>query len=151
MNAEQMVKYKELNRQMKEIEEHAKKEDDEARKVQQERWGKIASNPDNYEWQVKTGEERADWDDRNKVMTGVIVSRRVKQDILKEYNKCGYPTFSNDMQTEDKWFGCFYYRTAENILTHYGGGYLVLNDPMLCSDEEWAQILSNNIPLKYRK
>jgi hypothetical protein len=50
-----------------------------------------------------------------------------------------------------KWHGMFYYRTDENILTHDGGGTHVLRDPKLCSDEEWAQILSGNIPNKFKR
>jgi hypothetical protein len=43
----------------------------------------------------------------------------------------------------------FYYRTEENILARGGGGWLVLRDPKLCSDEEWAAIAAGNIPKKF--
>lgn len=43
----------------------------------------------------------------------------------------------------------FYFRTDENILTHDGGGTLVLNDPKLCNDEEWARLASGDVPAKF--
>jgi len=45
--------------------------------------------------------------------------------------------------------GMLYVRTDEGILTHDSGGHCVLRDPMLCSDEEWAQMCRGVIPDKY--
>jgi hypothetical protein len=43
----------------------------------------------------------------------------------------------------------FYHRTEEGILTNEGGGTHVLDTPRLCSDAEWAQILSGDVPAKF--
>jgi hypothetical protein len=37
-----------------------------------------------------------------------------------------------------------YFRTEENVLTHEGGGYLLLKDCCLCTDEEWEGIKKGN-------
>lgn len=38
------------------------------------------------------------------------------------------------------------YFRLNGILLHEGGGYLILEDKVLCSDEEWESIKSGNIP-----
>ena len=43
----------------------------------------------------------------------------------------------------------FYFRTEENILTYDGGGYCVLKEPKLCSDEQWESIKNGIIPDKF--
>ncbi len=124
-------------------------EDRESRKAQSEAWQVLRDNPDNWEWECKVIREQV-WP-KDEWFDGVRVSRRMKPEVLAEWRKGGFPTFSDDYQRPDQWFGMVYKRTAENILTHTGGGHLVLNDPMLCNDDEWAAILAGNIPLKYRK
>ena len=42
-----------------------------------------------------------------------------------------------------------YFRTEEKILTHDGGGHLLLKDVQTCSDEEWEAVKSGQIPEKF--
>lgn len=125
-----------------------RKQDDERRKAQSIAWEQITNNPDAWEWSVQPVEDK-EWITKV-VRHGARVSKRLKPEILAEWKKGGFSTFSANMQ-DGCWHGMFYYRTEENILTRRGGGTLVLNDPMLCNDEEWAAIVAGNIPLKYRR
>ena len=42
-----------------------------------------------------------------------------------------------------------YFLTDEGILTHRGGGYCILNDPKLCTDEEYERICQGDIPERF--
>lgn len=118
-----------------------------ARKTQSDAWKLIMADPASFEWRVESDVYRS-YDRPQRI--GARVDKRVKPEILKAWLANGLPSSSSDFQQEDRWFGMFYYRTEENILTHDGGGHVVLQDPMLCNDEEWAAILAGDIPLKYR-
>lgn len=138
-----------LKKQLLEAQEALDQADRKSRESQTVLWKEIISNPDNYEWMCqptvyKQFPERIQID-------GVIVKHRIKPDILKKWKEGGFATFHTDLMEEDRWFGIVYYRTDENILTHDGGGTLVLKDPKLCSDEEWNMICSGNIPDKFKR
>ena len=45
--------------------------------------------------------------------------------------------------------GMHYYLTTDGIIHNVGGGTLILKTPQLCSQSEWEQIKSNNIPAKF--
>lgn len=45
--------------------------------------------------------------------------------------------------------GMQYYLTTDGIIHNTGGGTLILKTPQLCSQSEWEQIKSNNIPTKF--
>ncbi len=130
--------------------EKAERQENEAsRKVQYEAWKVIRDNADNWEWLVQPVGYDCHWP--SKVITqGARISKRMKADVLEAWKADGLPTFSESTQ-DGCWHGMFYYRTAESILTHAGGGHLVLNDPMLCNDAEWQAILDGNIPQKYKR
>lgn len=42
-----------------------------------------------------------------------------------------------------------YYRTREGILSTYGGGYLILETPCLCSDQQWADLKAGIVPASF--
>lgn len=139
-------KIKELEAQLAAAKEEEKKKNEERQKVLCAKWKAIIEDPDSYEWFVEaktrthfvTGEK----------MVGAEVARRVKPSIVEDWEKAGNGGVHEDQK---QYRGMFYFRTDENILTHDGGGWYVLQDPKLCNDEEWAAIVSGNIPLKYRK
>ena len=112
-----------------------------ADRVQRERqslaWNAITADPNNWEWSI------------HPKAFGAVVSKRVRPDMVRAWAANGLSSFASDFQEPDRWFGMTYYRTSENILTHQGGGHMVLNDPMLCNDDEWAAIVAGNIPAKY--
>lgn len=56
---------------------------------------------------------------------------------------------TREVEQDGRIGGMFYYRTYEKILTSMGGGYHLLRIPMLCSDEEWTEILAGRIPAKF--
>lgn len=88
---------------------------------------------------------------------GTRIMRRLDPAKLAEWEATTGHTFTDACNARrgghdnNKWHGMFYYRTDENILTHDGGGTYVLRDPKLCSDEEWALILTGNIPAKFKE
>ena len=139
-----------LQQQIAELEKQQNDLDRKSREAQSEAWKVIHGNKDNYEWRVEVKED-LDWcnGEIKKITHGVKVEQRIKPEVLAEWKKGGFSTFSSDLQKEDRWFGMFYYRTDENILYHKGGGYSILNDVKLCNDEEWALIVANKIPSKF--
>lgn len=139
----------ELKAQLAIAEKEARKADELARKAQQEKWQELCKVSDNWEWLVVEN-EYTKFITQEKIK-GASVNKRMKPEILKAWKAGGYSTFSSDMQEEDRWFGMFYYRTDENILTHDGGGHSVLATPKLCNDAEWEQILSGDIPEKFKR
>jgi len=102
-------------------------------------WKLILSDPNSWEWRATPelwpSEER---------LGAVVVGCRVKPWLV--------PSWATSMRKNDNgWTGMVYYRTEEGILTHSGGGSMILRDPMLCDDEEWADICAGNPAVKYRK
>lgn len=45
---------------------------------------------------------------------------------------------------------CTYYRNEYGVLSHTGGGWILLQDGIPCSDEEWEAIKSGDIPEKFK-
>ena len=123
------------------LQEEIEREDKENRARQSKKWKKIVSKKENWEWKV--------WDieDGKKIK----VAKRVIPNLVKEWEKDGFSTFSNDFQDAGQWQGMFYYRTDEGILTSDSGGYCVLQIPKLCSDEEWEKMRKGGIPEKFKR
>lgn len=147
-----MATVKELEEQLAEA-RHAEAEGDrERRKAQDVAWKAIMADPANWEWSV-TPREYSNWLGRgdSPPVEALQIHKRVKAAVLQEWIKGGPSTFSTDWQEPDRWFGMVYYRTDEGILTHGGGGHLVLKDPKLCSDAEWEEMKAGRIPAKFIK
>jgi hypothetical protein len=143
---------KELREELKKAEEHERKADEANRKKQSEAWELIQRDPDNWEWSVAPAKARKHFvSGNNEEVDGARVQCRIKPEILAKWLENGFGTFSLDYQDPNRWFGMVYHRTDEGILTQNSGGHCVLNEPMLCNDEEWAAILRNEIPMKYRR
>lgn len=146
----------ELEAELKAAQAAARVEEREREAVARARWKEIMDVPANVEWRVTATTSMRDrfghmHDD---VIAGARIERRVRPEVVAMWlteaaGEMGYVPWAatNDMN----WAGMFYYRTDEGILTHEGGGTLVLNDPMLCSDDEWAKIMAGDIPQKYRR
>lgn len=143
-----MATVRELQQQLDEAKKLERAEDDKRRKAQSERWHEIMSNKNNFEWKVEPSVQYRHFIQPEKV-SGLRVSKRVKPEIIAEWAKGGFSLFSSDFQEPGRWFGMFYFRTEENILTHDGGGSRVLKDPKLCSDEQWESIKNGIIPDKF--
>ena len=142
-----MIQLSELRARMADMEAEAKRLEATARAVQRERWAELIANPDNWEWRVIP----TTWQGftSEPILVGARVEKRIVPEVLATWLDGGPGTFSSDYETPGRWFGMFYYRTDEGILTHEGGGNLILRDPRLCSDGEWAAILEGNIPAKF--
>lgn len=135
-----------LRKQLAAAEQAMAAADRTARKAQSEAWEAITSNPDSWEWLITYDAYHAFM---GETFQGARVSKRIYPHLLAAWLKNGPSTFSSDFQEEGRWFGMFYYRTDEGILTYEGGGYRVLRTPKLCNDDEWQAILDGNIPAKF--
>lgn len=136
-------KIKDLKLQLEAAEKEMKVAHEKEQKVQTELWENIISDPESYDWHIKPAKSH---DYRSNVtLHGVNIRRKIKDVIFHSWKNNGHPS----LYPSNESLGMFYYRTNENILTFCGGGVLVLNTPMLCSDEEWKNILEGNIPRKY--
>jgi hypothetical protein len=124
-------------------------QDRENRKAQSAAWQAIIADPESWEWSVRP-EKGYRGHGFERTQPGLAIMARVKPALVAQWRAKGFSTFSSDFQ-EGKWLGMFYYRTDEGILTHSGGGHVILNDPMLCSDEEWARMEAGDIPLKFQR
>lgn len=67
-----------------------------------------------------------------------------KQDFEDFLNKYGYV----HGMPEDKLHSVTYWR-LNGVLLHVGGGYIILQYNVPCSDEEWEAIKQGNIPPKF--
>lgn len=142
-----MATVQELQQQLDEAKRAERAEDDKRRKAQDKRWHEIMSDKDNFEWKVEPSVQcRLTQPEK---ISGLRVSKRVKPEILAEWVKGGSPSFSTGFQEPGRWYGMFYFRTEENILTSDGGGHCVLKEPKLCSDEQWESIKNGIIPDKF--
>lgn len=116
--------------------------------VQTAAWRALSSDPTSWEWHAKPEERQGFMGDPQ--TSGLRISARIKPALLEKWRKGGLPLTSTDAQ-EGRWLGMFYWRTDEGILTHSGGGHLVLNDPVLCSDEQWRDLEQGIVPLKWQR
>lgn len=137
----------ELQQQLDEAKKLQQQLDDKRRKAQDLRWHEIVSNKDNFEWKVEPSVQCRH--STQEKVSGLRVFKRVKPEILDEWVKGGFPSFESGFQEPGRWYGMFYFRTEENILTYDGGGYCVLKEPKLCSDEQWESIKNGVIPDKF--
>ena len=116
----------ELEAQLFAAKAEEKTKDRERKQAQDVAWKLIVADPDSFEWKVEPFKYIRYFDDKRIPTEGAQVAMRVKPEILQAWNANGYGIFSNDYQAPDRWFGMFYYRTEEGILTRDGGGYCVL-------------------------
>jgi hypothetical protein len=111
-------------------------------------WEAVMRDPNSWEWRVLPTEyKRFMFKADSPAVKGAKIDKRLHPELVASFIK-QWDHVQDDKMIE--WHGCFYFRTPENILTHCGGGWMVLNDPMLCNDEEWVQIINGWIPPKYR-
>ena len=135
-----------LREQLKQAEAREYQERKEAEQAQYLAFQEIIQDQRNFEW-LSTPKT---YHSLSEQFEGVQVQRRLKPEILEAWKGNGPASFSSTL-AEGIWVGMFYYRTDENILTRAGGGYRVLKDPKLCSDEEWERICSGDIPEKFKR
>lgn len=139
----------ELRAKIAESQKQIQQLEDEKREEQSAAWDEITKNPSNWEWHIEPKIRKEFF--TTEIMNGAQISKRIKPEVVKEWESKGPSTFSSDFQRINQWHGMFYYRTDENIITEDGGGHVLLKTPKLCSDEEWAAILAGNIPAKFLK
>jgi hypothetical protein len=135
-----------LQQELKEAQDRERKASLDQEIAQDKAWSEITANPDNYEWKSYPQASRA-WGVGR--VSGTQVECRIVPSVLKAWMVNGRSMHSSDWQSPNRWFGMFYYRTDEGILTSNSGGWCVLKVPKLCSDAEWAEILKGNIPAKF--
>lgn len=118
------------------------------REAQQTAWAALVADKDSWEWRATPQRRQGFADDPQ--TNGLRVEARVKPAVLEAWRAGGLPTASSDLQ-EGRWLGAFYYRTDEGILTHKGGGHMILRDPVLCSDEQWTALEQGDVPRKWQR
>lgn len=120
--------------------------EDQQRRTQTEAWRLLANDPASWEWRAAPQRRQGFASDPE--TKGLRIEARIKPAVLEAWRAGGLPQTSNDFQ-EGRWLGAFYCRTDEGILTQKGGGHLILRDPVLCSDEQWAALEQANVPQKW--
>lgn len=128
------------NAEIARLQQLARAEDVAKRKAQSDAWAAIVEQANSWEWHSTPSKDRL----------ACRVEKRVRPSLVAGWWTGGRGTYSSDYQEEGRWFGMWYYRTEEGILTSGGGGHCVLNDPMLCNDVEWEEILAGNVPAKFK-
>jgi len=131
------------------------KEQAELRKRKWAEWRDLASEPENWVWE-SAGPEivAADPFTRYAGRPCVHLTKRLRPDALADWKQGGTGGLSDPGQhvfMDGAPLGCRFILTDEGILTHEGGGYIILNTPRLCSPQEWEAICSGRPPAKFRK
>ena len=135
--------------EIKRLQELAAAEDKQRRADQQAAWEYLVRIPENWEWQTSSrAYAKVSPFHRFTGCEHCLVEKRLKADILEKWKSQGLSTFSNEWM-DGRWLGMWYVRTEEGILTHEGGGHCILDDPRLCSEDEWDALCSGNIPEKF--
>lgn len=126
----------ELKRQ---LEEHSKRDRIAADDLRTRRFAAYKALP--IRWTVEPVQYRGFASDPK--YEGAFVAKRTVEtpEFVAEFG----PLSAEDLAPR----GFFYRRTDEGILTHEGGGTMVLETPRLCSDAEWQSILAGDIPEKF--
>ena len=118
---------------------------DEAERTERRKaWAAVRDNPESWEWSCTPRIEGLGTFDEVPGREICTVQKRLRA----EHAAVGKQEGAADVNL---WRGMRYYRTDEGILTHGGGGHLVLHDPMLCNADEWAAICRGDIPAKYKR
>jgi len=139
----------ELREELKAAEQLEQKASREADRIRREAWDVLLAQPESWEWRcIPTVYKK--WFSRpdSPSIDGIKIDRRLAPVAVEAFT-ARYGRIQDDRMTE--WNGTIYIRTSENILTHCGGGWMILNDPMLCNDQEWADLLAGKIALKYKE
>ena len=112
----------------------------------------LATNP--YIYTTTATRKMNDWSISIPIKAKVRINRQINESTRQDF-AVAHPedavNFLRMMQQfeEIKIVGMDYYLTEENIIHNTGGGTLLLDTPRLCSDEQWEQILSGNIPATF--
>lgn len=132
------------------LQQLAEEQEQEARERAKEIWQQIVSNQDNFEWTATAvGFVKPNIFTRYAGRPYVFISKRLKPHVLEAWRERPvHVSLSNDYM-DGRWQGMKYVLTDEGILTHEGGGTLVLDDPKLCSDAEWQELCSGRVPAKF--
>lgn len=105
---------------------------------------KIDSIPPKYHYKVAPPGPNDRNDSFRIVRT--LTNFEVYEDIKLTY---GYPS-CNGFETSRKVVSVAYFR-KDKVVTHDGGGWLLLDDPFFCSDEEWDLLsVGNQSIIHYR-
>lgn len=116
----------------------------------------LASKP--YEYRTYPADDIPSyWAERNQlpIKAQLRVEQRISPKLVIDFctaHNTEWNVVANALSRNhepSKWVGMVYQLTEENILTHTGGGTMILKDPMLCTDAEWASLEAGSIPQKY--
>lgn len=136
--------------EIRRLQQLAEEQEQETRKRANEIWQQIVSNPDNFEWNVTDGGiiETSIFT-RYAGRPYVVIRKRLKPDVWDTWSEWYAHVGVAEQYMDGQWQGMKYILTDEGILTHEGGGTLVLNDPKLCSEAEWYDLCVGNVPAKF--
>jgi len=76
-------------------------------------------------------------------INSILTNQKIFDDHLHCFRSLVNPPKKEKLSVE-------YYR-KHGLLLHQGGGWLILEDEQPCSDNEWEEIISGNIPKKFLK
>ena len=125
------------------------KEQAELRKRKLAEWRDLTSEPENWVWESAGSEiVKADPFTRYAGRPCVRLTKRLRPDMLAEWKQGGTGGLSDPFM-DGAPLGCRFILTDEGILTHEGGGYIILNTPRLCNAQEWEAICSGRPPAKF--
>ena len=121
----------------------------ELRKRKLAEWRDLTSEPENWVWESAGSEiVKADPFTRYAGRPCVYLTKRLRPDMLADWKQGGTGGLSEPFM-DGAPLGCRFILTDEGILTHEGGGYIILNTPRLCNVQEWEAICGGRPPAKF--
>lgn len=141
------VQARELRVEIEQLQELLKEKEDRLRYLQ----NKVITKPNygNLEVIVNQVQEVRTWNEEG-LAEGTETVRLIVYLLNKEDYEEHLRLFGSiNGRWDERLNSVLYYRDEDNILTHKGGGYILLKDPKLCSDEEWEAIKKGDIPEKF--
>ena len=121
----------------------------ELRKRKLAEWRDLTSYPENWIWESAGSEiVKADNFTRYVGRPCVYLTKRLRPDMLADWKEGGTGGLSEPFMDGNP-LGCRFILTDEGILTHEGGGYIILDTPRLCNAQEWEAICSGRPPAKF--
>lgn len=112
-------------------------------------WRELKAEPENWIWYAS--ESQIMMPDRFTRYAGrpcVYLTKRLRPEVLRAWKIGGTGTLSEAFMDGEA-LGMCYILTDEGILTHEGGGQVILDTPRLCSPQEWEAICAGSPPAKF--
>lgn len=146
-----MSRAEELRKELAEIEKAEKLAHELREKACIKAANEFTHNQANYEYQTKAV---AHWpwhmqrSDYGRIIPGVNIQKRLKPELVEAF-LAQWPGCSICPDSTQQWRGMTYIRTRENVLYHTGRGTYVINQPVICSNKQWADLVNGIIPKEW--